>query len=229
MTRVKPLSQPKLLFATVLAAVIAMTTVVPWRLVADDQPPVKNQGKQGEAQKSDARKQRQVRWSLIFKTTSGGDYLNQLQDLGATLIVPEGDDKLIVYSNLKTRPLQGKVDDVSKDGLRWIDDNEDSVKSLAKAMSIRDQPKFIAAVVPEKLEKELRAKEQARYQGEENNIDETVFRLEKNNGHYEPVVQSLKLKNGSEVKDPGQPSDPAKGKPRAANTPNVESVIISRS
>jgi hypothetical protein len=213
MTRAKPPSQQKLRFVCVLVAAMGTTTVAPWRLVADDQPPVKNPSKQGEAQTGDAHKQRQIRWTLIFKTTTGGDYLNQLQGLDAVLIVPGEGDKFILYSDLQTRPLKGKEGDPSRDGHYWVDDNGDNVKSLARAMGIPGNPKYIAAVFPEKLEKVLRAKEQARYKGDENNIDETLFRLEKNNGHYQPVVQSLKLKDGSDVKDPGQPPDPAKAKP----------------
>ena len=101
-----------------------------------------------------------------------------------------------------------------KDRLLWIDDDESgSVKSLAKAMGVAGQPKYVVALFPERLEKVLRKLEQSRYNGAENNIDETVFRIEKKNEHFEPVVQSVKLKNGSDTKNAGKVADPGKVKP----------------
>jgi hypothetical protein len=140
---------------------------------------------------------RQLRWTMIFRTHSGLDYLKQLQDLGAVLATPESNDEYLVYRDLGRRPVVGRKEDIGSLGgrLRWIDDRADSVPALAMSMGLRFKPPYIVAFFPEKLEQELRSLEKQKYAGDENNIEETTFRIEQRpNGKYVPVLHNLRRK-----------------------------------
>ena len=140
--------------------------------------------------------ERQLRWTMIFRTHSGNDYLKQLQDLNATLATPESNDEFTVYRDLGRRPLQGRKEDVSKElGLRWIDDRADSVPALAASMGLRHRPPYIVAFFPRSLEDTLRKIESQNFRGDETQIEETIFRIEQRpGGKYVPVFQDLRLK-----------------------------------
>ena len=141
-----------------------------------------------------ATEKRRLRWTMIFRTYSGNDYLKQLQDLGAILATPEGTDEFLVYRELGKRPVIGRKEDVGQlPGLRWIDDRADSVPALALSMGLRFRPPYIVAYFPIKLEEQLRKLEKERFAGDENDIEETVFRIEQRpGGKYVPVVHDLR-------------------------------------
>jgi hypothetical protein len=130
---------------------------------------------------------------MIFRTHSGLDYLKQLQDLGAILATPEGSDEFLVYRDLGKRPIIGRKEDVGTlPGLRWVDDRADSVPALAQSMGLRFRPPYIVAYFPSKLEAQLLKLEKERFKGDENDIEETIFRIEQRpGGKYVPVVQEL--------------------------------------
>ena len=142
------------------------------------------------------RSDRQLRWTMIFRTRSGLDYLKQLHDLGAILATPESNDEFLVFRDLGRRPLIGRKEDVGKEtGLRWIDDRADSVPELAKSMGLKYRPAFIVAYFPAKLEEELRKIESQHFRGDEAQIEETTFRIElRPGGKYAPVFQDLRQK-----------------------------------
>ena len=194
MTRVKPLSRKKLLFAATLLAALGTVAVVPWRLVADEKPADKNPSKLAEeSPKKESRTKRQNRWNLLFRTNNGQEYLDQLQDLGVILATPAEGAKYTIYRDLQTRPVQGKEGEAPKDRIFWIDDKPESVKGLAAAMGLKSTPPWIAAFFPEKFENDLRKMEQDRYKGAEDDISETTFRIVSRDGHYVPVLADVKL------------------------------------
>jgi hypothetical protein len=134
------------------------------------------------------RTRRQERWVMNFNTRDGNDYLKQLQHLGAILAVPQSDGSYKVYRDFKSRPYQGKEEDISTiNRIYWIDDKPHSVQSLAQALGILP-PAYIAAFFPESLEKELRRKEEAHFRGPEERIAETLFQVVWRGGRYEPIV-----------------------------------------
>jgi hypothetical protein len=140
---------------------------------------------------------RQLRWTMIFRTTSGRDYLKQIQDLGGTLAVPEGNDEYLVFRDLHKQPLVGRKEDLgSFEGvLRWVDDRPDSVKALAHSLGLSSKPAFIVAFFDKKLEKEMADLEKRQYSGPESNIEETTFLVESRpGGKFAPKVQSVRLK-----------------------------------
>jgi hypothetical protein len=139
--------------------------------------------KDGKGALDAKRVERQLRWRVQFSTMTGADYQDQLHALGAVLVVPEfqkGTNLLkyrLVIRDLSKSPAATKVEDVRKiKGIFWIDDKEESVKSLAKALRIKAPPLF-ACFFPEKVEHDLRKLERAKFNGKENEIDETVFRM----------------------------------------------------
>jgi hypothetical protein len=141
--------------------------------------------------------ERQLRWTMIFRTTSGADYLKQLQDLGATLATPEGNDEYLVFRDLHRGRNVGKKEDLGSFSslLRWIDDRPDSVQALAQSLGLRFKPAYIVAFFPKRLEDELAKLEKQRYSGPESDIEETIFRIESRpGGRYVPTVQNLRKK-----------------------------------
>jgi Tol biopolymer transport system component/biopolymer transport protein ExbD len=147
------------------------------------------------------RQQRQLRWTLIFNTLNGQDYLRQLNDLGAILAVPGADDKYLVIRDLLRRPAEMKAENLAGlDRIYWVDDKPQSVQGLATAMALSQTPKHIVALFPQKLERELLDKELMHLgnRGSEDSIAETRFRIVKHGQLYVPVVVEQRLKEAAQ-------------------------------
>jgi beta-lactamase regulating signal transducer with metallopeptidase domain len=143
------------------------------------------------------RRQRLLRWKLVFNTKDGDDYARQLEALGAVLAVPEPGEKgeFRVLRDLKTRPVTGKIEDVGKlDRIHWVDDEEKSVAGLARALQFKPTPRFFVAMFPQKLEDELIKKEEAFAGRKGEDIKETVFKIVKTESGYEAQVSSQEKK-----------------------------------
>jgi hypothetical protein len=127
------------------------------------------------------RQKRVLRWSMVFNTESGEDYLRQLANIkpgsGAILAVPQGPDgkSFRVLRDLKRHPAAGEVEDLAKiHRIYWVDDKPESVRGLARALGI-PAPPYIVAFFPEELEQHL-AKLERDYKGRsEDQIAETKF------------------------------------------------------
>jgi hypothetical protein len=124
------------------------------------------------------RGRRVERWTMLFSTSGGPDYVRQLAALGAILGVRRPDGSVLVIRDLRRGAAGGKVEDVSQiRRIFWADDNPESVASLAEALGISPAPAQIISFFPESLEQELLRKELA-FQGKnEEQIEETVFRI----------------------------------------------------
>jgi hypothetical protein len=141
---------------------------------------------------------RQARWTLVFNTHAGQDYLHQLRDLNAILAVPLPDGRHLVFRDLGKQPVPGKIEDISPITLiRWHDTKPESVQSLARALGLAETPPEIVALFPTELEQELLAKETQYSSGKsEDEIEETIFtvtRLRDRPG-YEAKVTAQRLK-----------------------------------
>jgi hypothetical protein len=141
------------------------------------------------------REKRQLRWTMMFNTRSGDDYADQLQGLGAILAIlgPNGDYLVIRDLDRHHRPVQAKPEDIKElNRIYWVDDKPQSVHSLAMALGIRPVPDHIVAFFPQQLEKELAEKElqylRSRSRGTEDDIAETIFRVDRRGNRYEPIV-----------------------------------------
>jgi hypothetical protein len=152
------------------------------------------------------REKRMLRWSMLFNTRSGPDYVAQLRGLGAILAIPireddSGRDYKIVR-DLAARPAPLLDEDISKiQRIYWIDNTPQSVRDVLNDLGIRlpKLPSHFVAFMPEELEKKLYALEDAylkkRHRGlTEDNISETKFRINVVGGRYEPEVIDLKVK-----------------------------------
>lgn len=141
------------------------------------------------------RDKRQLRWTMLFDTPNGRDYLVQLDALGAILAVPAPDGGYLVIRDLLKKPVEPKPEDLATlDRIYWIDDRPSSVASLAKTLGIAT-PDHIAVFFPVKLEQELLDKELRRFRGKnEDDILETRFRVRKTRSGYEIEVMSQRTK-----------------------------------
>jgi hypothetical protein len=143
------------------------------------------------------REKRQLRWTMIFNTRSGEDYADQLRGLGAILAIPGPDGEYLVIRDLdrRHRPVQAVQEDLKTlNRIYWVDDKPQSVHSLAMALGIRPIPDHIVAFFPQEVEQELAEKERKAFRGNEENIAETVFKVEHWGNRYEPVVKELRRK-----------------------------------
>jgi hypothetical protein len=138
------------------------------------------------------REKRQLRWTMMFNTRSGEDYVDQLIGLGAILAIPAGPNhEYLVIRDLDRRhgPIQPKREDLGDlNRIYWVDNKPQSVYSLAMALGIRPVPEHFVAFFPPELEKELAEKEQKYSSSKEEDIEETVFRVVRSGNRYEPIV-----------------------------------------
>jgi hypothetical protein len=155
-------------------------------------PPDGSLGPEGPPAKiRQERTKRQQRWTMIFNTKDGNDYVRQLKALGAILAVPQADGKYRVIRNLGERPANGKVEDLTTiNRICWIDEKTESIQGLSKTLGIAAPPKHIVAFFPEKLEKELLTKELAFAGRNEQAIYSTQFQITATGKEFEPKVVS---------------------------------------
>jgi hypothetical protein len=143
----------------------------------------------GEGRPLTKREKRVLRWVLMFDTRDGQDYARQLDALGAILAVPEAGGQYRIIRDLKRRPVQGQVEDVSTiERIFWVDDVGYSVRSLALALGIEPVPPHLVAFFPQKLELHLLDLE-LKFRGlQEDDIQETRFRVIRRGAGYEVQV-----------------------------------------
>jgi hypothetical protein len=137
---------------------------------------------------------RMLRWSLIFNTRSGQDYLNQLRSLDAILAIPVGDGnsfKIVrdLSGNGTARLLDEDVSSINR--IFWSDNRPESVAAIMKAIGYPKTPSHFVAFMPKTLEQDMYELE-AKYMGRsEDQIHETTFVVvRQRDGNYRPVVKS---------------------------------------
>ena len=152
------------------------------------------------------REKRMLRWSMLFNTASGPDYVSQLQGLGAILAIPvredaNGRDYRLIH-DLAARPAKLVNEDISKiQRIYWIDDKEQSVRDVLTVLGVRlpRVPSHFVAFMPEELEKKLFELEKDYLKKHnpghsEDDILETRFRINRTGKGYEPQVIEVKVK-----------------------------------
>jgi hypothetical protein len=138
------------------------------------------------------RSKRVLRWTLIFNTRDGRDYLGQLRAFGAILAIPDDkspDGYLVIRDLSKPTPA---AEDISKiQRIYWIDDKAASVQSLASALSLPAPSHFIV-FFPQAFEQELLNMELSYRGKKEDQIVETRFEVRRGRGDraYDPFVVS---------------------------------------
>jgi hypothetical protein len=138
------------------------------------------------------RRNRPLRWALVFNTRNGNDYLRQLEAFGAILAIPDPrhPDGYLVIRDLRRVPAEPQPEDIAKiERIFWIDDKPESVGSLSRALGLKAPPHFIVFFPAEFEAKLLRL--ELDYRGKrEDEITETRFDVRLVKGSYEPCVVS---------------------------------------
>lgn len=129
---------------------------------------------------------RQLRWTLLFRISSAANYLDQLRRMDAILGVQYDDQSIKLITNLEKRPAKLEPGDRVPNRIFWMDDNVESVRSIATELGIAKAPWRLIAFFPDKIENELLRKEKAygKIYGREteDDIRETVFRVDDDYG-----------------------------------------------
>jgi hypothetical protein len=144
----------------------------------------------GEGAMGSVRAKRKLRWTIMFNTRSGEDYLRQLDSLGAILAVKAPDGELKAIRNLLERPVKLLSEDLQAlNRIFWIDDKPDTVEQLANAMGLGFTPPQVIALFPYEFERALLDKE-LKFRGrKEDEILETRFQILMRGGrNYQIVV-----------------------------------------
>jgi hypothetical protein len=132
---------------------------------------------------------RKLRWTIMFNTVSGYDYLRQLDTLGAILAVKAPDGELKTIRNLLERPAKLAVEDLQKlNRIFWIDDKQETVDQLASALGLPFTPPQVIALFPYKFERELLDKELKFRNRKESEILETRFQILMRGGKSYQIV-----------------------------------------
>jgi hypothetical protein len=143
------------------------------------------------------REKRMLRWTMIFDTNNGPDYLAQLRGLGAILAVPVNEEKR-EFKLVKrlTPPAQLEDEDVAKiNRIYWVDDKPESVRDLMAALGVKIRPSYFVAFMPLELENKLFEMEKAAATGRtEDDIRETKFKVVRKGDQYVPVFASISFK-----------------------------------
>lgn len=157
----------------------------------NDGPP-RGPGRGGPGGASRPPDPRMLRWTLLFNTRTGEDYVRQLRGLDAILAVPVKEGERPEYRlvrNLSQRPAQLLDEDLSKiNRIYWIDNNPRSVQEVMSALGVRVRPSHFVAFMPHELEQKLLRLEKAHRGLEEDQIFETKFRIVEKDGRFEPEV-----------------------------------------
>ncbi len=149
---------------------------------------------------SDSTRARTMRWVIAFRTGGGRDYLDQLQALGAKVLVPTADGKSVwLFDDLKGSPPKGKImteeDWKPLSGLvQFSDYTALSRQQVGDSLGMGNLPKGFWAFFPKETEKDLARKEVGHQQRRSEDIEETKFECVNRNGKYELVVTRQTLK-----------------------------------
>jgi hypothetical protein len=139
------------------------------------------------------RQKRNLRWTLEFSSTTGNEYLRQLNALGAILVGDFPDGTHVMYRQLGRSPVPAEpVDPELNTKIRWMDERPNFVSELSQAMSLERTPSQIRAYFPYKLEAELLRLELAYRGRKEEDIHSTKFRVFLEGERYRLVVSEQK-------------------------------------
>ncbi len=151
----------------------------------------------GSAGHLSQKQKRQLRWTLLFNIKSARNYLDQLGRMNAIIGVQYPDQSIKLIRDLSRRPARLEAGDRVPDRIFWMDDNADSVRSIASELGIADVPWRVIAFFPASIEEELVRKEHAYglvYGREsEDQILETVFQV---TDHYGDIGISVVRQEG---------------------------------
>jgi hypothetical protein len=129
---------------------------------------------------------RSLRWTLVFTTQGGQDYLNQLAAMRATIVVrtPQA-GKALAFRD-PSAPKAGEPYDLSalQGKVYFVDDRPGSVTDVATALGLDFVPREFIAVFPDDIVQELDAKEKNYRNRNPDDIIETKYKVIVRDGKY---------------------------------------------
>ena len=149
---------------------------------------------------ADSTRSRSIRWILRFQTQNGRDYLNQLQALGATVLVPipPKNEQMLIFRDLQN-PTPGNVLtdtewNVLKQQMQFSDMKKKSVVEVSQALNLDFTANSFWAIFPKGIETQLAKLERDYRNRDANDIAETVFEVNMRGGKYTLGVASQRAK-----------------------------------
>ncbi|MBV9124917.1 MAG: hypothetical protein JO112_16305 [Planctomycetes bacterium] len=145
------------------------------------------------------RQKRVLRWTMIFNTENGADYLKQLEYFKAIVAIPlpqgQNQFELLDLSKKPAVPRQVSYEELGKlKHIFWVDNQPQSVRSLAEALKLPFPPSMMVAFFPLSFEQELLTKEH-NFQGlAEEDIKETKFKVVRDGEKKYKLVVSDQVK-----------------------------------
>ncbi len=149
---------------------------------------------------ADSTRQRSMRWTMQFVTSSGRDYLNQLATLKAVIVVPippDGKTAYVFKDLINPKPgnfVEEKEWMKLAGQIQFCDFRKQSVTEVSAALNMNFTPASFFAFFPRDLEAELSRLEVAYGNKQADQIEETKFEVTVRGGVSKIVVVSQKLK-----------------------------------
>ena len=149
---------------------------------------------------AESTRQRSMRWTMQFVTSSGRDYLNQLATLKAVIVVPippDGKTAYVFKDLINPKPgnfVEEKEWMKLAGQIQFCDFRKQSVTEVSAALNMTFTPASFFAFFPRDLEAELARLEVAYGNKQAEQIEETKFEVTVRGGVSQIVVRSQKLK-----------------------------------
>ena len=149
---------------------------------------------------AESTRQRSMRWTMTFVTSSGRDYLNQLATLKAVIVVPippDGKTAYVFKDLINPKPgnfVEEKEWMKLAGQIQFCDFRKQSVTEVSAALNMTFTPASFFAFFPRDLEAELARLEVAYGNKQADQIQETKFEVTVRGGVSQIIVKEQTLK-----------------------------------
>jgi hypothetical protein len=137
---------------------------------------------------------RSLRWVMRFKTNGGRDYLDQLQALGALVLVrvPPENKQMYVFRDLRNpKPgtfASGEELATFSQQIQFCDSKKSSAVEVGRALNLSYVPEEFWAIFPKGIEEELAKLEKSYRNRRPEDIEQTIYQVSVVGGQYRLVV-----------------------------------------
>jgi len=138
----------------------------------------------------DRSRDRSARWTIVFKTDSGEQYLAQLNAFKAKVVVPEPPDwkKNRLFEKIIGKNQGEALDEQYLPEMYFTDSDKNSASKVARALGLDYDPPYFIAFFPKDVENELAAKERSYRNREEKDVHSTTFHVIERDGKFVIIV-----------------------------------------
>ena len=137
---------------------------------------------------------RSLRWVMRFQTSGGRDYLDQLQALGAIVLVavPPEKKSMYVFKDLRN-PVPGVIATDAElatysQQIQFCDPKSKSGEEVGAALKLNFTPGEFWAIFPKGIEEELSKLEKSYRNRRPEDVEQTIFKVSVVGGQYKLVV-----------------------------------------